>query len=145
MKKDIKLLIQILYFLSFTCTCEIKEIIISIIYNIMKNKKKVVGKENKYIEIINKYNILKYLILTIKEENNNKKVIIHCLRNLLFIYNNSYEEITRYYEKIIIEILDEILKSELNYLSILLNMKNKEEFKKYSEIVCFYFFSLPSI
>jgi hypothetical protein len=126
MKKDIELLIPILYFLSLKSNCEIKETIISIIYNIIKNEKEVVGKENKYIEIINKYKILKYLILTIKEENNNKKIIFCYLRNLLFIYNNSYEEIIRYDEKIIIEILDEIINSKLNNLSILLNIKNKK-------------------
>jgi hypothetical protein len=124
--------------------CEIKETIFSIIYNIIKNEKEVVGKENKYIEIINKYKILKYLILTIKEENNNNKIIIHCLKSLLFIYNNSYEKITRYDEKIIIEILDEILKSELNDLSILLNIKNKKEFEKYSETVYFYIYFYSS-
>jgi hypothetical protein len=64
------------------------------------------------------------------------------LRNLLFIYNNSYEEIIRYDEKIIIEILDKILKSELNNVSILLNIKNKKELKKYSETVYFYIFIL---
>jgi hypothetical protein len=142
MKKDIELLIQILYFFSFKCNCEIKETIISIIYNIMKNEKIIIGKKYRYIEIINKYKILKYLILTIKEENNNNKIIFCCLRNLLFIYNNSYEEIIKYDEKIIIEILDEILKSELNDLSILLNIKNKKEFEKYSEAVYFYIFTL---
>jgi hypothetical protein len=143
MKKDIKLLIEILYFLCLRSNCEIKETIISIIYNIVKNEKIVVGKENRYIEIINKFKILKYLILMIKEENNNNKIIFCCLRNLLFIINNSYEEIIKYDEKIIIEILDKILKSELNNLSILLNMKNKVEFKKYSETVYFYIFTLP--
>jgi hypothetical protein len=142
MKKDIELLIQILYFLSMRSNCEIKETIISIIYNIIRNEKIIVEKENKYIEIINKYKILKYLILTIKEENDNKKVIIHCLRYLLFIYNNSYEEIIKYDEKIIIEILDEILKFELNKLSFLLKIKNKKEFEKYSETVYFYIFTL---
>jgi hypothetical protein len=145
MKKDIKLLIQILYFLCLGSNCEIKEIIISIIFNIIKNKKKIVGKENRYIEIINKYKILKYLILTIKEENNNNKIIIHCLRNLLFIYNNKYEEIIKYDEKIIIEILDKIMKSELNNLSILLNIKNKKKFNKYSETVYFYLYLHSSI
>jgi ABC-type iron transport system FetAB permease component len=117
------------------CNCEIKEIIISIIYNIIKNEKFIVEKENRYNEIINKYKILKYLILMIKEENNNKKVILCCLRILLFISNNSYEEIIRYEEKIVIEILDEIFKSELNNVCILFKTNNKEEFEKYSETV----------
>jgi hypothetical protein len=107
----------------------------------MKKEKIFVGKENRYIKIINKHKNLKYLILTIKEENNNKKIIIRCLKSLLFIYNNSYEEIIKYDEKIIIEILNKILKSELNNLCILLNIMNKEEFKKYSETVYFYIFT----
>jgi hypothetical protein len=142
MKKDMEILIEILYFLCLRSNCEIKETIISIIYNIMKNEKKIVGKENRYIEIINKYMILKYLVLSINDEINNNKVITCCLRSLLFIYNNSYEEIIKYDEKIIIEILDEVLKSELNNFSILLNIKNKKEFEKYSETVYFYIVTL---
>jgi hypothetical protein len=141
-RKYSELLISVLFFLSFKSSCEIKETIISIIYNIIKNEKMIFGKENRYIEIINKYNILNYLIFIIEEEKNNKKIIICCLRCLLFICNNSYKKIIIFEEKNMIAILDKAIKWELNDLSILMNIKNKEELFKDLETVYFYIITL---
>jgi hypothetical protein len=124
-KIDLNLLIPILYFLSFRNNCEVKERIISIFYNFLKNEKMVNRKKNEFIKIIRKHRILKYLFVMIEETKNNEVIEI-CLKTLLFIHENSFEEIKMFGEKHVIEILEKMIEPEMNNIWNLFSCGVKE-------------------